>query len=218
MNGSGEHRETRTRPNDPGADLPPDERLSPEDLAALYAAGAMDSSEVAQFEHRLTASAEYRMALQSFDAATAALFECIEPVEPRAKVRATLLDRIAHDLDAKEKLPESQASRPLIHRATADAWRPSPIPGISMRILHIDRAARRFSGLFHMEVGAVYPSHSHNQPEEILVLEGDLDFGNYSLGAGDYLRLEAGTTHTEARTQRGCVCLITAEMPESLVA
>lgn len=87
-----------------------------------------------------------------------------------------------------------------------------------MRILHIDRAARRFSGLFRMEAGAVYPSHVHEQPEEILVFEGDLDFGDYSLAAGDYLRLEAGTTHTEARTRRGCVCLITAELPESLFA
>ena len=69
-----------------------------------------------------------------------------------------------------------------------------------------------------MEAGAFYPSHVHNQAEECLVLEGYLDFGDYTLSAGDYLRLEPGTHHSEARSQQGCLCLIFAELPESMVA
>lgn len=191
-----------------------DETISPEELAALYVAGALSQHEQEMFEARLAEDADCRKALRSFDSAATALFECIEPVAPTAEIRAQLLSRIAGDSAENQR----EAKTPKIRRASDDAWRPSPMPGISMRILHIDRAARRFSGLFRMEIGAVYPSHVHEQPEEILMLEGDLDFGDYALEAGDYLRLEAGTTHTEARTPRGCVCLITAELPEALLA
>ena len=219
MQGDARRPDPNGSPRD-GAENAPEDALSPEDAAALYAAGAMSRDEQERFEAQLIENPLHRAALRSFDAATAALFECVEPVVPHPDIRAGLLLRVAEDSAAN--VSTSQHS-PRIRRASEDAWRPTPIPGISMRILHIDRAARRFSGLFRMEVGAVYPSHVHEQPEEILVLEGDLDFGEinsggYTLEAGDYLRLEAGSEHSEARTKRGCVCLITAELPESLVA
>jgi quercetin dioxygenase-like cupin family protein len=203
-----------------GAGNEPEDAMAPEDLAALYAAGAMSKDEQERFEAQLIENPSYLQALRSYDAATAALIECVVPVVPHPDLRAGLLSRVAGDSAANAS---ASKQRPRIRRASEDAWRPMPMPGISMRILHIDRAARRFSGLFRMEVGAVYPSHVHEQPEEILVLEGDLEFGNvnfggYSLEAGDYIRLEAGSAHSEARTKLGCVCLITAELPESLVA
>jgi anti-sigma factor ChrR (cupin superfamily) len=188
-----------------------DDPLSPDDLAALYVAGAMNEDEMKSFGLRLAKESACREAVQSFGAVAAALFESVEPVVPSADTRAQLLARISGDASVTNRPPK-------IRRDSASAWRPSPMPGIAMRILHIDRAARRFSGLFRMEVGVIYPSHVHDQPEEILVLEGDLDFGDYSLEAGDYLRLEAGTSHAEARTKIGCVCLITAELPEALLA
>lgn len=212
MRGNGQHPDSPREPHNGGAEI------APEDLAALYAAGAMNHDEQERFEAQLTDSQEHRDALRSFDAATAALFASIEPVAPSANIRATLLGKIAQVTAVQGNTQQPHASPPTIRRASADAWRPTPMPGITLRILHIDRAARRFSGLFRMEVGAAYPSHVHEQPEEILVLEGDLDFGSYTLEAGDYLRLEAGSAHSEARTKRGCVCLITAELPESLVA
>jgi anti-sigma factor ChrR (cupin superfamily) len=192
-----------------------DDSLSPEDLAALYVAGAMNQDEMESFAARLAAEPACREAVRSFDAVAVALFEGVEPVEPNANTRQQLLARISDGASATQ---HGATRPPKIRRASSEAWRPSPIPGIAMRILHIDRAARRFSGLFRMEIGAIYPSHVHEQPEEILVLEGDLDFGDYALDAGDYIRLEAGSTHTEARTRRGCVCLITAELPEALLA
>jgi anti-sigma factor ChrR (cupin superfamily) len=192
-----------------------DDPLSLEDLAALYVAGALNQDDERAFEERLMDEPTCRAAVQSFDAAAAVLFECVEPVLPNAETRTRLLARIAGEAAA---VPQLASKPPKIRRDSASAWRPSPMPGISMRILHTDRAARRFSGVFRMEVGAIYPSHIHDQPEEILVLEGDLDFGDYALETGDYIRLEAGSTHTEARTRRGCVCLITAELPEALLS
>lgn len=192
-----------------------DDPLSPDDWAALYVAGAMNENEMESFAARLAAEPACREAVRSFDAVASTLFESVEPVEPSTDIRVQLLARISDDASATQ---HAATRPPKIRRASADAWRASPIPGIAMRILHIDHAARRFSGLFRMEVGAIYPSHVHDQPEEILVLEGDLDFGDYALDAGDYIRLEAGSTHTEARTRRGCVCMITAELPEALLA
>jgi anti-sigma factor ChrR (cupin superfamily) len=192
-----------------------DDQLSPDDLAALYVAVALHQDDERTFEARVMEEPECRAAVRSFDAAAAVLFDCIEPVPPNVDTRTLLLARIA---DEVAPAPHSASKPPKIRRDSASAWRPSPMPGIAMRMLHIDREARRFSGLFRMGVGAIYPSHVHDQPEEILVLEGDLDFGDYALEAGDYVRLEAGTTHTEARTKSGCICWITAELPESLLA
>ena len=91
------------------------------------------------------------------------------------------------------------------------------MPGVRIRVLHADLQQMRMTALMKVEPGARYPSHTHNQVEECYVLEGDLDFGDYQLFAGDYLRLPAGTTHSESTSISGCVCLITAALPKSLM-
>jgi quercetin dioxygenase-like cupin family protein len=49
-----------------------------------------------------------------------------------------------------------------------------------------------------------YPSHAHDHDEEFFVIEVDLEFPDYQLKAGSYLRMQAGTPHVESRTFGVC--------------
>lgn len=185
--------------------------MSPDDWAAFYLVGAMTSEERGEFESQLDGDQGLRDALRSLDDVSDALLEQIEPVQPAPGIREALLARVdAYSVDQPA---------PVIRRASQhDGWQETGVPGVTVRILFADHQQNRMTALMRLEPGAVYPSHVHDQAEECLMLEGELDFGDYVLKMGDYLRLEPGTKHGEARTEHGCLCLVTAELPETLVA
>ena len=186
----------------------------PEDLAALYVAGAMTFEERELFESRLNDDEDLRAALHSFENLGELLVKGIKPVEPNPKTRQGLLARIEQESAGVN----SEEPPPLIRRFNEKDWIDIGVPGVTMRVLHADQENKRLTALMRMEPGGVYPAHVHNQAEECLVVEGDLGFGDYVLNVGDYLRLEPGTKHGEATTKHGCVCLIIAELPDSMVA
>ena len=186
-----------------------------EDLAALYMAGAMSSDEVEQFELRLESDAAARAAVKSFDEVDTILIQDVSPVAPDPKTKASLLAKI--ELEQKSNQHDDVDNAPFILRANEQEWKRTGIPGVNFRMLNADRENKRMTVMLQMAPGSVYPAHVHDQPEEILMLEGDLDFGDYTLNAGDYLRQEVGTTHSEARTKEGCVCLLTGELVPALL-
>jgi len=81
--------------------------------------------------------------------------------------------------------------------------------GVTYRMLREDRTIGRQSFLLRIEPGTVYQSHSHDEDEECLVIEGDLHFGDLELCAGDYHVALKGTIHPAARTVQGCLLHIT---------
>jgi quercetin dioxygenase-like cupin family protein len=182
---------------DPG-DAPLDE------LAALYAAGALPPAEARAFEAGLTAGS----AAAGVDAAVLALTADVPPVEPPPWLKAELL----------AKLPPDPASSGLTFRFR-DAGRFDPIPGAPgtyARVLHVDRRRKQFTAVLRMDPGAKYPGHHHDGAEECLVLEGELLVGDVRLRAGDYQRAEPGSDHVEQWTDVGAVLFVTA--PISLLA
>ena len=195
--------------------LPFDAQESPEDLAALYVAGAMTYEERKMFESRLNDDDDLLAALRSFDGLGELLLNSIEPVEPDPKTRLALLAQL--EQESKED-GQTTEPPPLIRRSDENDWIEIGVRGVTMRVLYADQENKRLTALLRVEPGAVYPSHVHNQAEECLVLEGDLDFGDYVLRVGDYVRVGPGTTHGEARSKQGCLCLVTAELPDSMVA
>lgn len=111
-----------------------------------------------------------------------------------------LFDGILARIDAEGlQLPGTHT-----RRAAAAKWRQIS-PGVSSRVLHVDRANNRQSLLIRMEAGAVYHSHSHDADEEAFIVEGDLSFGELQLGPGDYHIAAAATRHPPGRTVGGCV-------------
>jgi quercetin dioxygenase-like cupin family protein len=180
--------------------MTPNGRDQPADEAALFAAGALPAGEAAAFEADLGAAA-------GFASVVAALAGAIGPVEPPPGAKQRLL----------EALPPAPAPAGLHFRFADDgAFTPTRHPGVSVKLLHLDRERRQFTVLMKLEPGAVYPSHPHDGPEECVVIEGEILVGGVRMRKGDYQRAEPGSEHVEQRSETGALLFVTA--PVSLLA
>ena len=139
-----------------------------------------------------------------FGGVVAVLAAAIPPIDPPAGVKAALFARLAPPPDIRFRF------------ATDGAFAPTPFPGMTIRLLNIDRERRQFSAMIRLEAGATYPSHAHDGPEECVVLEGELLVGNVRMKAGDYQRAEPGTAHADQWSDTGALLFVTG--PTSLLA
>jgi anti-sigma factor ChrR (cupin superfamily) len=95
-------------------------------------------------------------------------------------------------------------------------WQASGVPGVEICQLWLDGMNERHTTLIRMQGGTSLPAHLHGGTEECYVVQGDLhDRGNH-LRAGDYVRFEAGTSHTVSSNE-GCILLIAASLHDQLV-
>ncbi len=133
----------------------------------------------------------------------AALFAAVEPVEPRAATRDALLARVA-----------AAPAGLLVRRAAGDDWEEVGVPGLQRRILCRDVGRRRQTYLLRVGPGMRIPPHRHPDVEECYVLEGDLHSFGTVFHAGDYVRADAGTRHGTARSEQGCLLLLTAGLDD----
>lgn len=99
-----------------------------------------------------------------------------------------------------------------------DLWERTDCPGVLVKRLHVDPAARRVTMLVRMAAGSSYPGHRHAAREECLVLEGSLRVGTCRLERGDYQVATRGSAHLEQATDEGCLLLISSSMDDELHA
>jgi anti-sigma factor ChrR (cupin superfamily) len=122
---------------------------------------------------------------------------------PSPGVKAALLARIG--------LPSN-------HTVTAGdgEWVQTPVPGVRMKVLAIDRARDRVTMLIRGEPGARYPAHRHSGPEECYVIRGSLLVEGQLLRAGDFHHAEGDSDHGELRTDEGVEVLLVAAASDYL--
>ncbi len=96
--------------------------------------------------------------------------------------------------------------------AAALPWRPTPCPGVSWKKLHHDPASGASAVLLRFAPGARYDRHRHPAGEQYLVLEGALQDGGASWGAGSYVRHPPGSEHAPASAD-GCLVYVTLPAP-----
>lgn len=196
-----------------------------EELAALYAAGALTDSERIDVELRMAFGEERLLAaVRSWDEVVAALGTTLEPATPDPRIKAALLARLqpeqtkqatresgGHSVSDGPSVIDALAARipaQIVHRADGAGWRSAGSPGASVRVLNADRKQGRLTTLMKIEPGCRFPAHPHHGDEECLVISGDMLDGDLTLGPGDYVRTAAGTHHGELTTRTGCVCLL----------
>ncbi|MBM3518114.1 MAG: hypothetical protein FJX56_09655 [Alphaproteobacteria bacterium] len=90
-------------------------------------------------------------------------------------------------------------------------WQPVS-PGVTIKLLHVDRAAGTRSFLMRFAAGGELAGHAHPVDEECLMLEGEVAFGDLVLKAGDYHLARAGIYHAAARSTRGALIFIRASL------
>jgi anti-sigma factor ChrR (cupin superfamily) len=190
----------------------------PVELAALYAAGALTSEEVASFEARLDTGDEVLAAeVSSYDEVIFALLGNVDKVTPPPTAMERVFERVGrlkrHETGPRTIVPGQRgAGEVFIHRAQLGDWQEYGIPGVQLCVLFRDYERNLQTSLIRMAAGAELPGHPHPGVEECYVIEGDVSSIGMSFSAGDYMRFPAGTTHDSSRTVAGCLLLITTEI------
>ena len=93
-------------------------------------------------------------------------------------------------------------------------WRPfAEAPGVGFRVLKTNRPGTGVTLMLRFEPGSQYPAHRHPSGEEYWVVEGRLEDGPRSYGAGTYVWHPPGSVHAP-RSRDGAVVLIV--LPEGI--
>ena len=133
--------------------------------------------------------------------------ECLNGLNGDEEVAppAGMFDRIQSALQSRsQRLPGTMTVR-----ADDGVWEVMA-PGIERKKLWDNGPQARTSFLVRMAPGASYGAHEHDDDEECYVISGDISFDSLTLHAGDYHLARRGVPHPPARSQAGCLLLITA--------
>ena len=134
------------------------------------------------------------------DEVVVALASAVDPVSPPAAIRDRLLGLVT--------------SQTFTRSADDGPWEATPVPGLTRRVLFVDRPNNRVTCLLRLSPGGRLPAHPHTGVEEVFMLEGELHAPHWVLRPGDYQRSEAGTEHVEQWTVGGCMALLVAPLAE----
>jgi anti-sigma factor ChrR (cupin superfamily) len=206
-------------------------RHDPDELAELYAAGALAPQELQELETRLAAGdADLQRALRRIHPAMESLLdvgtvavpshlrESIESAviadaseryaEQRGRID-TALDLRGAQVDTDEAMEAGETL--VIVRSEKIRWLPTGVPGVRFRTLSASRQSNRRTLLLKMDPHTALPDHDHAGVEEVCVISGELHLGDERLVAGDYFRVAPGARHPTPMTPGGCVCLVISD-------
>ena len=85
-------------------------------------------------------------------------------------------------------------------------WKPTPVPGVDMKILLEDEATGLLTALFRWQPGTELPMHEHVEIEQSYVLEGEFEDDDGVYPAGNFVWRPKGHRHI-ARSPKGALVL-----------
>ena len=91
-------------------------------------------------------------------------------------------------------------------------WKPSPFPGIQIKVLYEDKAKGEMTCLLKWAPGARLPMHRHPEIEQTWVLEGSFYDHDGICRAGEYVWRTPGSIH-ETFSDTGAVILAIYRKP-----
>jgi quercetin dioxygenase-like cupin family protein len=177
-----------------------------EESAALLAAGALPPHEAAE--------AEALPGAWAFSAVAAMLADAFPSVDPPPAVKDKILSQVAQRTESRSSDRAAAATLPeIFFQFAGDAeFVRTAYPQLFIRLLHVDHLRGQFSAFIRLEPGGRFPEHSHDGPEECLVLEGELLVGGVRMKAGDFQRVESGSKHVEQHSPSGALLFLTAPL------
>jgi anti-sigma factor ChrR (cupin superfamily) len=178
-----------------------------EALALADAIGALDADEQRELQAlvaTLTADGQAQVA-RLYDVA-ASLAATAPAVDPPAGARDRLLAAIA--------APRPVANYTLL--GSEGEWNDTPLPGIRIKVLALDKPRNMVTMLLRAQPGARYPSHRHSTCEECYVLSGSVVIEGRVLHAGDFHHAEGDSDHGEIYTTEGAEVLLVGAISDYL--
>ena len=85
-------------------------------------------------------------------------------------------------------------------------WKPTPCPGIEMKVLLEDKDTGLLTALFRWQPGSELSLHEHVEVEQTFVLEGSLIDDEGEVTAGNYVWRPKGNRHI-AKSPHGALVL-----------
>jgi anti-sigma factor ChrR (cupin superfamily) len=183
--------------------------MIPDDVEALALAdsiGALDADDRDELEARLAdlTPEERKEVAQLYDTALA-IASSVEQVSPPSHLR----DRVL-------KAARTPTSYTVWN--SDDDWVATPLAGIRMKVLAVDKTRSLATLLIRAEAGAVYPPHRHHGPEECYVISGSVIIAGRVLRAGDFHHADDQFEHAEITTTEGAEVLIVGAIEDYLPA
>jgi len=107
-------------------------------------------------------------------------------------------------------------SESLVLAGASLPWRATPFEGVRWKKLYFEPDSGRSAVLLSFAPGATYGPHRHAGIEQYFVLEGSLEDGGASYGAGTFVHHPAGSVHRPSSKQ-GCMLYVTLDQPIELI-
>lgn len=95
-------------------------------------------------------------------------------------------------------------------------WKPTPVPGVDMKILVEDKDSGLLTALFRWAPGTELPLHEHVEIEQSWVLEGEFEDDDGVYSAGNFVWRPKGHRHV-ARSPKGALVLCFFQKPNKFI-
>jgi anti-sigma factor ChrR (cupin superfamily) len=192
-----------------------------QELASLYALGALSPSEQQAFKAELSGNPELQALALSLQSAIAVVARAIPAVAMPPGLKDKVLRRVEEMAAAKtagHASPDSRIGLSFAFAAGESGWKQLPIPGASIKLLSLERDRGYAVLLGKLEAGTRYPAHLNAGPEDFYILTGDLHIGDRKLVAGDFHHADTGSQHEENYSAEGCTLIAVLTTSDPLVA
>lgn len=158
----------------------------PEGLeAGLYVLGLLETEERDLFRQRLEADPALRAGWDTWSRRLAPMHDAIPALSPPSALWTALQRRIKGD---------GVDTRVSARRQTDGTWL-HMLPGVTMRLLHVEPISGTRSAIMRMQPGAEIPAHDHPEVEECFVLDGTVTIDEGDYHPGDHVVALTGTSH-----------------------
>ena len=168
-----------------------------------YVLGGLSAEERHAFEGHLATCPECASAVRELLMVTETLALAVDQHDPPASLRQRVLSVTRTTAEA-----QSDTRTGFSFLLASEGWQPHVVPGVSFKVLKVERSRGQASLLFKLAPDTHFPGHHHSGPEQCLVLAGDLRAGGRRLGPGDFHYAEAGSDHDVSYSEQGCTLML----------
>jgi len=180
------------------------------ELVSLYALQALPSSEMAVAGAQISACAECRQEMETLRPIIESFVSWpTDVLRPSPSLWERLAQRIGEETGGKPVL--------LSHQQWVEPEWKEVAPGISCKLLATDTEKNRVSMVVRLAPGADYPTHRHQDIEELHLLDGELIVDDTKLHPGDYRRAEADSVDHRVWSETGCTCVLVTSIHDVLL-
>lgn len=173
------------------------------ELAGAFASGEISAAERSELLSALpTVREEVRHEIAKIVDAAGALSMLVPAATPSPSLKARIMAQTSR------QAPPITEALSFIPKAAESNWIPMKVPGAYVKLLSMNQQRGYAVALGKLDPNTSYPAHTHQGPEEVLVLTGDLWIGETRLAAGDFHHADAGSKHDINHSETGCTILI----------